>query len=60
MYGFYDLGLHDIVEALNNPYNRHETRVKYSCNDEQLYQHPEWLIMTYMTRRHNVKQKPRQ
>jgi hypothetical protein len=48
MFGFYSIGIRIIVEALNNPQNRHETRVRYGCNDETLYLHPEWLILTYL------------
>ena len=51
MYGFYSLGIFTLVEALNNPHNRHETRVKYSCDDNELHNHPEWLVSTYLDRR---------
>jgi len=37
-----------LIEILNNPMNRHKTRVKYSCSDEYLYVHPELLVETYL------------
>jgi hypothetical protein len=37
-----------LIEVLNNPMNRHKTRVKYSCSDEYLYVHPELLVETYL------------
>jgi len=40
----YNYNLTEIVEAISNPVNRHETRVKYSCDDEILHKHPEFLI----------------
>ena len=42
----YNVG--QIVDALTNPQNRHETRVRYSCSDEELYLPPDWLLQQYV------------
>jgi len=38
-----------IVEALTCPVNRDMTRVEHSCDDRELFHHPEWLIAHYIT-----------
>ncbi|MCC7004420.1 hypothetical protein IT397_00670 [Candidatus Nomurabacteria bacterium] len=40
--------LKQIVEALTCPVNRHATRVEHNCGDEELFQHPEWLIQHFI------------
>ena len=37
-----------VFEALTCPVNRHSTRVKYKCNDFELFKHPEWLLDNYI------------
>ena len=37
-----------IVDALTCPVNRHMTRIEHSCNDQDLYEHPEWLVNHYV------------
>jgi len=48
MFGYYNISITMLIEILNNPMNRHKTRVKYSCSDEYLYVHPELLAETYL------------
>ena len=48
MFGYYHINISVLIEILNNPMNRHKTRVKYSCSDEYLYVHPELLVETYL------------
>lgn len=43
-----DYNVGQIVDALTSPLNRHETRVKHSCSDEELYLHPDWLLQHYV------------
>ena len=38
-----------VVAALTDPGNRHETRVKHSCDDEKLFLHPDWLLANFET-----------
>ena len=44
MFGNYYVPIKVLVEALNNPHNRHETRIKHNCSDAELYANPQWLI----------------
>lgn len=37
-----------IVDALTCPVNRHMTRVEHDCNDQDLYENPEWLLAHYV------------
>lgn len=37
-----------IVDAISCPCNRHCTRVEHSCDDFELYKHPEWLLHHYI------------
>ena len=36
-----------VVEALTSPENRHLTRVKYHCNDEELHKFPDRLLENF-------------
>lgn len=37
-----------IHEALTCPVNRHTTRIKYACNDYDLFLNPQWLLENYI------------
>jgi hypothetical protein len=59
MWGYYHLSTHVIVESLNNPKNRHETRVRHDCSDEELYLRPDWLVQNWMETHPNEMDKIR-
>ena len=47
----FDVSLYNaqqILEMVNCWMNRHFTRVKHSCNDEELTRHPEWLYENFI------------
>lgn len=37
-----------IVEACLCPINRYATMVEHSCDEYELFRHPDWLIMHYI------------
>lgn len=37
-----------IVEALTCPLNRTMTMVEHSCDEMELFHHPEWLVSHYV------------
>ena len=37
-----------LVEALTCPVNRYATMVEHSCNEMELFHHPDWLVMHYV------------
>jgi hypothetical protein len=37
-----------VIEALTCPVNRHCTRVEHNCDDWELHNHPEWLIIHFI------------
>ena len=40
---------HDqLVDMLTCPLNRNGTREEHSCDDWELYKHPEWLVEHYL------------
>ena len=37
-----------LVEALTCPVNRYATMVEHSCDEWELFHHPDWLVMHYV------------
>ncbi len=47
---FHEFSSQKIFAIILDKNDRHRARVKHSCNDDELYFHPEWLLEAFMER----------